>query len=98
MDEAPILRPLESLYLSTPTEEASVLARFSSEVYRGEIDVEAIATEYARESHLIRSMCEDKMVHLGEFFDEVQRLARLDTAQSLAQSSILAEMGDSILQ
>lgn len=98
VDDAPVLRPLESLYLSTPTEEASVLARFSSEVYRGEIDMEAIASEYARESHLIKSMCEDKMVHLGEFFDEVQRLARLDTEQSLAQGSILAEMEDSIMQ
>lgn len=93
-----VLRPSEALYTSTPAEDASLLARFSSEVYHGEVDVEAIASEYARESHLLQGMCDDKMVRLGEFFDEAQRLARLDSEQRAAQSDILAEMEDSMME
>lgn len=96
---AALLRPFETLYQSTPEEDSSLMARFSNEVYHGEINMEAIASEYARESHLIRGMCEDKMVRLGEFFDEVQRLVKVDLEQAAAtQGSILAEMDDSIMQ
>lgn len=75
-----------------------MLARFSSEVYTGQINMEAVALEYARESHLIQEMCDDSMVRLGELFDEVHRLAKLDMEKVDAQGSILAEMEDSLMQ
>lgn len=93
------LRPSEVLYTSTQEEDSSLFARFSSEVYHGDIAVESIASEYARESHLIQGMVEDKMVRLEEFFDEVHRLVKVDADQATAgQGSILAEMNDSIME
>ena len=73
-----LLRPAQAFYENNVNQEQAIRARFSNNAAYSNLSIDALITEYDRENSAMISLVEGDQTRLEEFYDEIERLIKLD--------------------